>query len=232
MATEAVEGVTNWDTGAGINYRLEVLQDITLERGDANYSTLPFLIVGFHPRWPKKRSLVQFHSLPSTCGKLISAKMYLYYVYSHKASFMTVTEVPHISRTLQVHMVKKEWNAAQATSTYRMRGSTWSTPYLGLDNIDAQSEPISTVTIATSRPRGWVEFDIAYIVKQWQAGKPNYGLLLWATNEDTPGRGVRFASKAASDPETHAFVHVLCEYEPPSPRRVTVQPQYTGERVR
>ena len=66
MATEAVEGVTNWDTGAGINYRLEVLQDITLERGDANYSTLPYLIVGFHPGWPKKRSLVQFHSLPST----------------------------------------------------------------------------------------------------------------------------------------------------------------------
>ena len=232
MAIGPVEGVTNWDTGAGINYRLEVLQDITLERGDANYSTLPYLIVGFHPRWPKKRSLVQFHSLPSTCGKLVSAKMYLYFVYSHKASFMTVTEVPHIPRTVQVHMVEKEWNAAQATSTYRMRGSTWSTPYLGLDNIDAQSEPISTVTIATSRPRGWVEFDIAYAVKQWQAGKPNYGLLLWATNEDAPGRGVRFASKAASDPKTHAFVHVLCEYEPPSPRSVTVQPQYTGERVR
>ena len=89
--------------------------------------------------------------------------------------------------------------------------------------------PISTVTVATSRPQGWVEFDITYAVKQWQAGKPNYGLLLWATNKDTPGRGVRFASKAAPDPETHAFVHVLCGYEAPSPRNLAVQPQ--GERV-
>lgn len=218
MATsaEAVEGITTSDNGAGINYELKVVQDITLERGHMNHSSLHYLIVGLHPRYPKKRSLVQFHSLPSTGIEVISAKMYLYLVYSHKATFQTVTEAPYISRTLQVHLVEKEWVAMEATSTHRRRDSTWGTPYLGLDNIDAQPEPIDIVTIAPSRPSGWVEFDIMEAVKQWQAGKPNYGLLVLATNEDTPGRDIRFASKAAPDASTHAFVNVLCAYEPPS----------------
>ena len=41
----------------------------------------------------------------------------------------------------QVHLVKKSWNEAQATSTKRDYRNNWRIPYLGLDNTDAEKEP-------------------------------------------------------------------------------------------
>lgn len=46
-------------------FKLQVSQDVTLWRGDTNYDHLEFLIVGLHPGYPLKRSLVQFETLPS-----------------------------------------------------------------------------------------------------------------------------------------------------------------------
>jgi len=43
---------------------------------------------------------------------------------------------------------------------------------MGLDNIDAQN--LSTYLPLLDLQVGWVEFDITFVVKQWQAGKPNY----------------------------------------------------------
>ena len=214
LLAASAEGFTQTDTGAGINYRLSITQDVTLERGSTNSNSLEYLIVGFHPGFPKKRSLVQFESLPSNCArsKIKSAKMYLYYVYAHKASYNSVQQVPFISRMLQVNRVIKEWNEMQATSTRRKSGIDWSTPYLGLNKTDAHPKRIDRVTMTTYRPRGWVEFNIIRAMRRWTGGRPNYGLVVWATNEDIPGREFRFASNAASDASTHAFVNVLCDY--------------------
>ena len=92
LVTPPVRGVMTFDTGAGKVHKLSVTQDVTLERGSQNFNSLEYLIVSKHPEYPNKRSLVQFEDLPSSCqtSNVISAKMYLYFQYSHKASFMSI----------------------------------------------------------------------------------------------------------------------------------------------
>ena len=213
LLTPAAYGVTTYDTGAGKVYRLEVKQDVSLERGSTNYNYLQYLLVSKHPQYPNKRSLVQFEDLPSACptASIESAKMYLYYVYAHKPSWHSITYTPFIPRYMEVHLVKKAWNEAQATSTKRLTGTYWSTAYLGLDGTDAEASPQSgPVTIFPYRPAGFVEFDVTDAVESWSSGVANNGLVIRATNELTAGRGIRFASNAMSDSSKHAYILVRC----------------------
>ena len=209
-ATLQVEAVTTSNAGAGTIYKLQVVKDVWLE-GGSNRNLQQYLIVGLHPDYPKKRSLLQFEDLPSTCTTLHWAKMYLYYDYSHKASSHSVLQAPFISRDIQVHQVTKDWEENQATSTIRKTGVPWGEPYLDLDGCDAKEKALDSVTIYISRPQGFVEFDITKAIHHWQKGQPNYGVVIWATNEDTPGRDTRFVSNASSDTNTHAYVNVLCD---------------------
>ena len=200
---------TSWDSGAGTVYTLGVVQDVWLE-SSSNQNHQSYLIVGVHPWYPKKRFLVQFGDLPSPCSHVEWAKMYVYYVYAHKASWQSVQQAPFISRTLQLHQVKKLWSEAQATNTYRTQGTPWSRPYLALDGTDASPHALSSVTVFTSRPQGFIEFDVTEAVRNWQDGDPNYGILVWATNEDDQGRDIRFYSSSYSDSSKHSFIKVLC----------------------
>ena len=77
------------DTGNGYIYKLEATQDVFIY-DSSNYNFYNFLIVAKHPFYHKKRMLLQFQDLPSTCKQVEWAKMYLYYWYSHKASSRTV----------------------------------------------------------------------------------------------------------------------------------------------
>ncbi|XP_031563441.1 uncharacterized protein LOC116298980 [Actinia tenebrosa] len=201
--------------GDGITYRLNVVQDVCLERGSTNFNYLQYLLVGRHPQYPKKRSLVQFENLPLECPvhKIRWAKMYLYFAYSHKASGHTVIQTPYISRPIQVHLVKKAWAESQATSVRRLNGINWSQPYLDLNNNDAEATPQDcATTIYSFRPSGFVEFDVTRAVRSWRKGTPNHGMLLWATDENLAGRDLRFASNAHPDSKKHAFINVMCEY--------------------
>ena len=205
--------VKTFDTGDGKVHKLSVTQDVTLERGWQNFNSLKYLIVSKHPAFPNKRSLVQFEDLPSSCpsSNVISAKMYLYYEYSHKASFMSIRSVPFILRYLRVYLVKKPWVESQATSTMCRRGVSWFSPWLALDGRDAEATPQQgTVTIFPYRPQGFVEFDVTNAVRAWSRGVPNNGLVIRAVNEFIPGRDTRFASNA-NTPSKHAFVLVRCK---------------------
>ena len=208
-------GVMTFDTGAGKVLKLSVTQDVTLERGSQNFNSLKYLIVSKHPGYPNKRSLVQFENLPSSCpsSNVISAKMYLYYEYSHKASFSSIKSVPFILRHLRLYLVKKPWLESQTTSTMRKRGIPWSSPWLALDGTDAEAtsqQGLGAVTIFPHRPKGFVEFDVTNAVKAWSRGVPNNGLVIRATNEFIPGRDTRFASNA-NTASKHAFVLVRCK---------------------
>ena len=216
LAATPVRGVKTFDTGAGKVYKLSVTQYVWLESGNRNNNNYEFLIVSKIPRYPNKRSLVQFEDLPSSCPSknVTSAKMYLYYIYSHKPSFMSAKSVPFIPRHLQVHLVKKPWNESQTNSTMRLRGIPWSSPWLALDGTDAEATPQQgTVTIFPYRPSGFVEFDVKDAVTNWSSGVPNNGLVIRATNELVLGRSNRFASNGNSDTSKHAFVIVHCNDE-------------------
>ena len=100
----------------------------------------------------------------------------------------SILEAPFIDRTVQAHRVLKSWNETQATQYKRNKLKKWARPYLGLDDTDANDCPTGHTIIHTWRPSGYVEIDITSAVQDWKAGKPNYGLLIWATNEDINGR--------------------------------------------
>ncbi|KAL9971804.1 hypothetical protein ACROYT_G018012 [Oculina patagonica] len=214
LLAPVTQGVGTFDTGKGKMYTLKVVQDVALERSTWNMNWLEYLLVSQHPQFPNKRSLVQFENLPSSCpsSKILSAKMYLYYVYAHKASWHSITQTPYIPRYMQAHLVKKSWVESQATSSKRSSSANWSTQWLGLDGTDAEAIPQdwNPVTIFPARPRGFVEFDITRAAKAWRSGAPNYGLIIRAVNELEPGRGIRFASNAHKDKNLHAFARVLC----------------------
>ena len=170
-----------------------------------------YLITSFHPGFPKKRSLLRFQNVPSECKSVIHATMYLYYVYSHKASYLSDAQVPFITRNIRAHRVLRPWKESQATSTKRDSYNYWQTQWLGLDNRDATSSYTGQVTIEPSTPRGFVQIDVTSAAKAWKSGVSNYGVVIWATNEDQPGRDTRFASNAHRDSSLHAYISLTCE---------------------
>lgn len=104
MVVALVAPGTTWKTGRGTVYMLRVTQDVSLERATRNYNWLPYLMVSKHPDFPNKRTLVQFENVPRSCSssKILSAKMYLYYVYAHKPSWHSIHKTPFVPCYLQV----------------------------------------------------------------------------------------------------------------------------------
>jgi hypothetical protein len=213
LCVTSFEAYAQSDSGAGLVYKLPVTQDVSIERSNGNYNYLRFLLLATHLNYPLKRSLLQFQDLSWNCTHIKWAKMYVYFAYSHKPSFHSVKQSPYISRPLQVHQVKQQWSETQATSVYRLTGKEWNKPWLALDGSDADPNGLlcEPVTVYTSRPSGFMEFDITEAMRNWQNGDPNYGVLLRATNENDLGRDVRFYSNAEGDRSRHAYVNVLCD---------------------
>ncbi len=128
------------------SYTLHVTEDVTLERGYQNFNYLTYLIVGTHPGFPLKRSLMKFQNIPSECRLPLQATLHIYFVYAHKASYMTEQQVPSVTRYIVAHTVLKSWNEQQATSTKRQNGVYWDKPWLNL-GTDAVSYALSSTTI-------------------------------------------------------------------------------------
>ena len=94
----------------------------------------------------------------------------------------------------------------EATSINRCNGIKWNEPYVALDNKDANATKLDSVYFSTSTPwSSYKEFDITKAAKNWKTGQPNYGVLIWATNEDTD---IRFFSQKHST--STPYVHLRC----------------------
>lgn len=211
-----VMSITSADLGNGIRFKLDVTQDVFIY-DSSNWNYYEDLIIGKHPSYPKKRILIQFEDITKKdCHhkKLLWAKMYLHFEYMHKASWMSMSQCPAYPITMNVHRVKKSWKESEATKTHRMKDATWSQPYLDIYDNDAEYRIQKRPTVIyTARPSGFVEFDVTLAVKDWLKGKEeNYGLLIWAAEEDVDGRDFRFASNQDPDTEKHAFLNVMCDY--------------------
>lgn len=204
-------GPTCFAQGSSTSYKLKVVEDVWLERSTTNYNSYQWLIVGKHPLYPKKRSLLKFENVPRACETVNFATTYLYYAYSSKPTWLTDDQAPFINRIIQAHRVLKYWKETEATTTKRYSGASWHKAYLGLNDIDANDCPTGETTIYTNRPAGFVEIEVTSAVKNWKAGKPNYGLLIRATNEDQDGRDTRFYSKSYSDSSKHPYILINCD---------------------
>ena len=197
------------NNGQGDIYRLNAVADVWLE-GSYNKNSIRLLLLGTHVGYPKKRSLLRFENIPKACKTINYASMYIYYSYSHKASWQSTAKAPFISRTIQAHRVLKSWSETQATQYKRDASNKWQTPYLGLDDTDANDCPTGHTTIHTFRPAGYVEIEVTSAAEDWKAGKPNYGLLIWATNEDINGRDTRFISREDKDSSRRPYILINC----------------------
>ena len=87
---------------------------------------------------------------------------------------------------------------------YRMQGIEWSERYLSLDGIDANPNTLDTVIFPPIKP--WLEMDITEAVRNWENGEPNYGVLIYATNDDDDGYDIRFHSREYSTGKPHLLV--------------------------
>ena len=197
------------DFGNGILHRMNATADVIVYDG-SNQNHFDFLIVGNHTGYPLKRSLVKFEDIPSNCKSIKWAKMYLYFWYSHKASFRSVSEVPYIPRPLEVRQVKKSWEENQATRDNRLIGVPWNSAYLDTTGSDTKKHPLDTVTIFTGRPAGYIEFDVTKAARRWLSGQSNNGVLISASNENDLGREARFYSRERAT--NRPLMAVLCDY--------------------
>ena len=215
-----LEAYSTFDFGNGIIHKLEIVQDVTLER-TTNMDYLEYLLIARLTAYPLKRSLVQFENLSSACplNEIQYAKMYLYFAYAHRASFRSMEAQPYLKHTFQVYRVLKPWKEQEATIEYRQRGLKWDSTLLNI-GTDTVSEPqceysegskCSPTTLYPPRPSGYMEFDVTKAIRNWRNGSQNFGLLVKVINEAENGRGIRFYSKSHSDSRQHPFINVLCK---------------------
>ena len=194
-------------TGPMYYDKLDAVKDVLLA-DTINHNSYDFLIFGKHPQYPKKRILIQFQDIPETCKNVTSAKLHLHYWYSHKASWQTDAQAPHIQRTVQVHQIKKSWSETAATTIKRDATNNWSKPYLAIDGNDADPCTLDTVCFHSE---SILELDITEAAKNWHSGDPNNGVLIWVTNEDCDGRDVRFYSREKNDESLRPALFIFCE---------------------
>ena len=73
----------------------------------------------------------------------------------------------------------------------------WTEPYLALNGTDAAStSEVGGYTLYPSNQTySYISFDVTNAARKWKEGEPNYGLLVWATNEYEAGRDIRFHSR-------------------------------------
>ncbi|XP_028407893.1 uncharacterized protein LOC114530526 [Dendronephthya gigantea] len=194
------------------NYILKVVEDVTLERGSTNFNYLPYLIVGTHPGYPLKRSLMRFQNIPAECILPLEATLHIYFVYAHKAS--SVPSLPDVTRHIVAHTVLKSWSESKATSTERGVGSglKWERQWLDLGK-DAANDAIYSTTVTATPGGKWYTLDVTPQAQKWKSGGSNYGLLLRDTHEVIEGRDFRFASNAYSDQSKHAYITLKCQIQ-------------------
>lgn len=170
------------------------VQDVWLEGANANKKGYDFLIIGKTGEFQKKRSLVQFDLSAIPAGAtVVEAILHVYYFASTKPSWNPAEQ--GIDRTVQAHRVLVPWSEGHATSQWAQFNVPWKTPWLGVDDTDAASQPEDSV-LWVSEQYGWYEFNVTGAAQLWVADPGvNHGLVIFATNDDVSGMDMRFYSR-------------------------------------
>ncbi len=93
----------------------------------------------------------------------------------------------------------KDWVETQATRDERKSDTSWVEPYGAIDGTDAKSEAEAIVLFKQDHPK-WKSWNLTTLTQKWLDGTTaNYGVILWATNEDTDGYDLRLRSSEDYD---------------------------------
>jgi RHS repeat-associated protein len=114
------------------------------------------------------------------------------------------------------------WNEAQATKDNRLTGTAWNATYGKIggavpppDDANGQYESrmwfIASDTLSLPM---WKQWDLSALTQKWLNGTvSNYGVILWATNEDVAGYTMRFHSSEATNQSDRPYLEVVYSTE-------------------
>lgn len=114
-----------------------------------------------------------------------------------------------------------DWNEAQATSINRLTRPNvipWTDPYgrIGGTTPDANGAYESTLLVVEDEALPvWKSWDLTALTQKWVSGAvANYGVILWATNENTSGYVLRFYSSEATPDSVRPKLEVIWSQTP------------------
>ena len=156
----------------------------------ANWGGYGTMGAGWNPTGGEKRTYLRF-DLPAGPGSSRAVlKLYQYHIAGS-------------AHTLGVYRVTSPWN--EGTGVYHS-GEVEQTAAPGelcwMQQPSFDPVPVATFSSASAVP-AWVEMDITSLVHQWQAGTPNYGLVIKTTNEHPTARDPEAVSgfRTKEDPD-------------------------------
>jgi len=174
---------------------LEPSQDVWIE-DTANNNGTDYLKVGQVFVWWRRRTLIQFPVTALPEGQeVFRATLWMMHYTSGGDSHSTGT----ISRPISVNRILKPWVETVATRVKASSTLNWADSSLAVDGRDA-SATAEDVQVLTPYGYGWKQWDVTAAASLWAADPAtNFGLLLWATNEERPDLDFWFRPRHHAD---------------------------------
>ena len=122
-----------------------------------------------------------------------------------------------IDRWVQAHQVLRHWRESEADSLKRRVGSNWLSPRgkigPGSDStlVDANGQYESATLFKDLEYPAWKIWDLTALTQKWiNSTATNYGVILWATNEDANGMNLFFrSSEYTTDPTMQPKLEII-----------------------
>jgi hypothetical protein len=177
----------------------DVTRDTRLQNA-TNWGSDATLMVGKKSDSVKKRTLIKFDfaysGIPSN-ATILNALLQLYYYDAQRAGGDVWQD-----RWVQAHQVLNNWDESQADSLKRLTGVNWLAPRGKIGpgsnpaSEDANGQFESTMLFQTGQTGTWKVWNLTALTQKWINGTvANYGVILWATNEDVNAYDLRFYSR-------------------------------------
>lgn len=162
---------------------IDASDDVWIEYNSSNnFNGYDHIRIGRGNSFGRKRSLLKFDlsAIPQNAA-ILSAEMKLYFYGKYGTNV--------INRVIQCHQVLRDWLEGFATWDYRTLQDMWGTAGVGLDDVDAKAAAEDSLVWGGEYPT-WKVYNLAALTQKWVSGTAqNYGVLLWATNEDSVTAG-------------------------------------------
>jgi len=123
---------------------------------------------------------------------VLSAKLRVYHHYSSKPSWLNEEG---IDRVIAVNKLLVDWVESQANSQNRKHKTPWSVTCVGLNDVDAASQPLDSKLWVFGN-LGWKGFNVTSAAQDWVDNPgQNFGVVMWAVNEQESGHDRRFYAR-------------------------------------
>ena len=180
------------------------LQDAT------NYGSSTSLIIGKSSGTDKKRTIIKFNisGVPYN-AMVLNAQM--------KLRYYGTTGSTWVDRWVQAHeLLLIDFAENETNRDGRTVDLEWYLPYAAIDGRDAKAQYESTVLFQTGEIASWKNWDLTALTQKWVSNSTtNFGVILWATNEDTDGMNLWFrSSEYTTDPTVQPKLEIIWSQTP------------------